>query len=219
MKIGIIGVGNIGSGLGILLAKKGHEVMFSYSHDPLKVQRVVDEAGPNAQSGTPEQAARFGDIVLLAVGWGAVTDALKSAGSLDGKTLVSCVNPLTPDFSGLEVGTTTSGAEEIAKLVPGAHVVEAFLNVFAGILHSGTMMFGPDVPSVFYCGDDAGSRAAVAKLITDIGLEPVDSGPLKNARFVEPTAMLILQLGAFLGMAKEWKPGEFTDLSVKLLRR
>jgi 8-hydroxy-5-deazaflavin:NADPH oxidoreductase len=219
MRIGIVGAGNIGSGLGSLFAKNGHEVMFSYSHDPQKIQRVVNDAGPNAQSGTPEQAARFGDIVVLAVGWRAVKEALQAAGSLDGKTLVSCVNPLTPDFSGLEVGTTTSGAEEIAKLVPGAHVVEAFLNVFAGILHSGTMMFGTDVPSVFYCGDDAGSKAAVAKLIKEIGLEPVDSGPLKNARCVEPTAMLILQLGAFLGMTKEWKPGEFTDLSVKLLRR
>lgn len=219
MRIGIIGVGNIGSGLGNLFARHGHEVMFSYSHDPQKIQRVVNESGPNARPGTPEEAARFGDVIVLAVGWGSVVDALKAAGSLDGKTLVSCVNPLTPDFSGLVVGTTTSGAEEIAKLVPGAHVVEAFLTIFAGILHSGTMLFGTDVPSVFYCGDDAASKSAVGKLITDIGLEPVDSGPLKNARFVEPTAMLILQLGAFLGMAKEWRPGEFTDLSVKLLRR
>jgi predicted dinucleotide-binding enzyme len=219
MRIGVVGTGNIGSGLGSLFAKNGHEVMFSYSHDLQKIQRAVNEAGPNAQSGTPEQAARFGDIVVLAVGWGAVKEALQAAGSLDGKTLVSCVNPLTRDFSGLEVGTTTSGAEEIAKLVPGAHVVEAFLNIFAGILHSGTMLFGANVPSVFYCGDDLASKSAVARLITDIGLEPVDSGPLKNARFVEPTAMLLLQLGAFLGMAKEWRPGEFTDLSLKLLRR
>jgi predicted dinucleotide-binding enzyme len=219
MKIAILGSGNIGSGLGGLFAKEGHEVMFSFSRDPQKIQQVVAEAGPNARSGTPEQAARFGDIVVLAVGWGAVKEALQAAGSLDGKTLVSCVNPLTSDFSGLVVGTTTSGAEEIAKLVPGAHVVEAFLNVFAGILHSGTMMFGTDVPSVFYCGDDAAAKSAVRRLIIEIGLEPVDSGPLKNARFVEPTAMLMLQLGAFLGMAKEWKPREFTDLAVKLLRR
>lgn len=219
MRIGIIGVGNVGSGLGTLFARNGHEVMFSYSRNPQKIQRVVDEAGPNAQSGTPEQAVRFGEIVVLAVGWEAVTEALKAAGSLDGKILVSCVNPLTPDFSGLVVGTTTSGAEAIAKLVPRAHVVEAFLNVFAGILHSGTMQFGTDVPSVFYCGDDPSSKAVVGKLISEIGLEPVDSGPLKNARFVEPTAMLMLQLGAFLGMAREWKPGEFTDLAVKLLRR
>jgi predicted dinucleotide-binding enzyme len=219
MKIAILGSGNIGSGLGGLFAKEGHEVMFSFSRDPQKIQQVVAEAGPNARSGTPEQAARFGDIVVLAVGWGAVKEALQAAGSLDGKTLISCVNPLTSDFSGLVVGTTTSGAEEIAKLVPGAHVVEAFLNVFAGILDSGTMLFGADVPSVFYCGDDAAAKSAVRRLIIEIGLEPVDSGPLKNARFVEPTAMLMLQLGAFLGMAKEWKPGEFTDLAVKLLRR
>lgn len=219
MKIGIIGAGNIGSGLGNLFSRAGQEVMFSYSRDPAKVQRLADEAGPKALSGTAEQAARFGEVVVLAVGWEAVSDALKAAGSLDGKTLISCVNPLTPDFSGLAVGTTTSGAEEIARLAPGAHVVEAFLNVFAGILHSGTMQFGADIPSVFYCGDDPGAKAKVAKLIAEIGLEPVDSGPLKNARFVEPTAMLILQLGAFLGMAREWKPGEFTDLSIKLLRR
>jgi len=219
MKIGIIGSGNIGSGLGSAFAKNGHEVMFSFSRDLHKLEQVVVEAGPNARSGTPEQAARFGDVVVLAVGWGAVQEALQAAGSLDGKTLISCVNPLTPDFSGLVVGTTTSGAEEIAKLVPGARVVEAFLNVFAGILHSGAMLFGADVPSVFYCGDDAAAKSAVQTLIGDIGLEPVDSGPLRNARFIEPTAMLMLQLGAFLGMAKEWKPGEFTDLAVKLLRR
>jgi predicted dinucleotide-binding enzyme len=219
MKIGIIGAGNIGSGLGKLFAKTGHEVIFSFSRDPHKLEQAVIEAGPNARSGTPEEAARFGDVVVLAVGWGVVKEAFQAAGPLDGKTLISCVNPLTPDYSGLVVGTTTSGAEEIAKLVPGAHVVEAFLNVFAGILHSGTMLFGTDVPSVFYCGDDEASKSAVRRLIGDIGLEPVDSGPLRNARFVEPTAMLILQLGAFLGMAKEWKPGEFTDLSVKLLRR
>jgi predicted dinucleotide-binding enzyme len=219
MKIGIIGVGNMGSALGKLFAKHGHEIMFSFSRDPHTIEQAVTNSGSNARSGTPEQAARFGDVVLLAVGWGSINAALSAAGSLDGKTLISCVNPLTPDFTSLVLGTTTSGAEEIAKLVPKAQVVEAFLNVFAGISHSGTMKFGADVPSVFYCGDDAPAKSTVATLITDIGLEAVDAGPLKNARFVEPTAMLVLQLGAFLGMAKEWRLGEFTDLSLKLLRR
>ncbi len=219
MRIGIIGAGNIGSGLGKLFANHGHDIMFSYSRDPAKVRRLAEESGRNGHAGTAAEAAQFGDLVLLAVGWESVPAALNAAGPLDGKTLISCVNPLTPDYSGLTVGTTTSGAEEIARLAPRATVVEAFLNVFAGILHSGSMRFGADVPSVFYCGDDLASKQVVANLITEIGLEPVDSGPLRNARFVEPTAMLILQLGAFLGMAKEWKPGEFTDLSVKLLRR
>jgi predicted dinucleotide-binding enzyme len=219
MKIGIIGAGNIGSGLGKHFAKNGHEVMYSYSRNPQKLAGLVTETGRNAQWGTPEQAASYGDVIVLAVGWDSVKDALNAAGSFEDKTLISCVNPLTPDYSSLVLGTTTSGAEEIARLAPKAHVVEAFLNIFAGILHSGNMNFGDEVPSVFYCGDNADSKAVVSKLISEIGLDPVDSGPLKNARFVEPTAMLILQLGAFLGMAKEWKPGEFTDLSIKLLKR
>jgi predicted dinucleotide-binding enzyme len=194
-------------------------VLFSFSRDPQQVASLVESIGGNACSGTPAEAVAFGEVVLLTVPWGAVEAALDAAGSLAGKTLISCVNPLTPDLSGLAVGTTTSGAEEIARKAPGAKVVEAFLNIFAGILHSGDMQFGEQVPSVFYCGDDADAKALAARLISDIGLEPVDSGPLKNARFIEPTAMLVLQLGAFLGMAKEWSPGEFTDLSLKLIRR
>jgi predicted dinucleotide-binding enzyme len=92
MKVGIVVVGNMGSNLGNLFAKHGHEVMFSFSHDPQQIRQAVTNAGPNARSGTPEQA-RFGDIVLLAVGWGAVKAALQATGSLDGKTLISCVNP------------------------------------------------------------------------------------------------------------------------------
>jgi 8-hydroxy-5-deazaflavin:NADPH oxidoreductase len=219
MKIGIVGTGFMGIGLGKLFAKHGHEVLFSFSRDPDKVEQAVINAGANAKSGTPMEAAQFGEVVVLAVGWNAVNEALRAVGPLVGKTLLSCVNPLTHDFTGLVVGTTTSGAEEIAKLVPGAHVVEAFVNVFAGILHSDTMSFGADKPSVFYCGDDETSKSTVGRLIMDIGFEAVDSGPLRNARFIEPTAMLLLQLGAFLGMAKQWRPGEFTDLSIKLLRR
>lgn len=219
MKIGIVGTGFMGSGLGKLFARHGHEVLFSFSRDHGKLQQAAILAGKNAKSGTPMEAAHFGEVVVLAVGWTAVREALQAMGPLAGKTLLSCVNPLTPDFSGLVVGTTTSGAEEIAKSVPDAHVVEAFVNVFAGILHSDTMTFGTDKPSVFYCGDDEASKSTIGRLITDIGFEAIDSGPLRNARFVEPTAMLLLQLGAFLGMAKQWKPGEFTDLSMKLLRR
>lgn len=219
MNIGIVGTGFMGSGLGKLFAQQGHKVLFSFSRSPSKIEQAVSGAGPAARSGTPREAAEFGDVVVLTVGWNAVEEALEALGPLQGKTLLSCVNPLSADYRQLVVGTTTSGAEEIARRVPEAHVVEAFLNVFAGILHSDTVRFGSDRPSVFYCGDDQRAKTDVARLIEDIGFEPVDSGRLSNARFVEPTAMLLLQLGVFLGMAKEWKPGEFTDLSIKLLRR
>ena len=219
MKIGIIGSGNIGSALAGLWARKGHEVLLSFSRDPAQLTRAASEIGQGVKTGTPQEAVAFGDVVLLAVPWQAVDAALQAAGSLAGKTVIACVNPLTPDLSGLEVGTTTSGAEEIARKAAGAHIVEAFLNVFAGMLASGEMQFGDTVPTVFYCGDDAQAKSTVRGLIEDTGLEAVDAGPLRNARFVEPTAMLVLQLGAFLGYGREWKPGEFTDLGLKMLRR
>jgi NADPH-dependent F420 reductase len=219
MKIGIIGVGNMGGALGSAFARQGHEVMFSFSRNLDQIQRAAEKAGATATAGSPAEAVAFGDVVLLAVPWAAVGVALEAAGPLEDKILISCVNPLTPDYRGLEIGTTTSGAEEVAKIVPKARVVEAFLNIFAGILDSGSTKFGDDLPSAFYCGDDAEAKAVVRELISDIGLEPIDSGPLQNARLVEPAAALVLYLGVFQGMAREWKPGEFTDLSVKLLRR
>ena len=222
MKIGIIGPGNMGSGLGRLFARSGHEVMFSFSRDEERLRKLAEEIGEGAHFGEVSEAVRFGEVVLLTVPWGAVDTALAAAGSLEGKIVISCVNPLTPDYTALVVGTTTSGAEVIAGKIPGATVVEAFLNIFAGILHSGHMAFsenGGDIPSVFFCGDDARAKAMVSGLIKDIGLEPIDCGPLQNARFVEPTAMLVLQLGAVLGMGREWRPGEFTDLALKVMQR
>src|SRR5207253_8469363 len=148
---GIIGSGKMGVGLGRLWAKHGHYVMFSYSRRPEKLQELVQEIGSHAWSGTPLEAVRFGDVLLLAVPWAGIGDALVAAGPLDGKIILSCVNPLGPQ--GLEVGLTSSAAEEIAKLVPAAIVIEAFNTIFAGILHSKAHVFGDSMPTVFYCGD------------------------------------------------------------------
>jgi predicted dinucleotide-binding enzyme/predicted ester cyclase len=182
----------MGSGLGRLWAKHGHHVMFSYSRNPQRLQELAEEVGSHARVGTPQEAVRFADVLLLAVPWHAIGDALTAAGSLDGKTLLSCVNPLGP--SGLEVGMTSSGAEEIAKLVPGAMVVEAFNTIFAGLLHSNAHHFGDDAPTVFYCGDNRTSKATAAELIVHAGFHAVDAGPLQNARYVEPVAMLLIEL-------------------------
>ena len=135
MEIGIIGSGKMGAGLGRLWAKHGHYVMFSYSRRPEKLQDLVREIGSHARSGSTEDAVRYGNVVLLAVPWAAIGDALSDAGPLNRKILISCVNPF--GARGLEVGLTTSAAEEISKLTPDAAVVEAFNTVFASILHSG----------------------------------------------------------------------------------
>ncbi len=193
MNIGIIGTGNMGSGMGKFWAKNGHKLMFSYSRSPDKLQSVAQATSPEALTGTPAEAAQFGDVVLLSVAWAAVEDALRAAGSLDGKILFSCVNALLPDLSGLAIGTTTSAAEEIAKLAPGARVVEA-MPVFAEVLQSDSRLFGELEPSVFYCGDDQDAKAIVAQLLRETEVQPIDAGPLSNARYVEPAGFLLVQL-------------------------
>jgi predicted ester cyclase len=92
------------------------------------------------------------------------------------------------------VGMTSSGAEEISKLVPGAFVVEAFNTIFAGVLHSSAHHFGNSPPTVFYCGDHRIAKSTVAALIADAGFHAIDAGPLQNARYLEPVAMLLLEL-------------------------
>jgi predicted dinucleotide-binding enzyme/predicted ester cyclase len=193
MNIGIIGSGKMGTGLGRLWAKHGHPVMFSYSRKPEKLAHLVLELGSHVRWGAPRDAVLFADVLLLAVQWEQVKDALSAAGPVDGKTLISCVNPFGP--RGLEVGLTTSAGEEISRLAPGAAVVEAFNTIFAKILQSRAHLFGYNTPTVFYCGDDRDAKNKAAELIRDAGLQPVDAGPLENARYVEPLAMLMMELG------------------------
>ena len=192
MDIGIIGSGKMGTGLGRLWAKLGHHVMFSYSRRSQKLEDLVLEIGSHARSGTPRDAVSFADVLLLAVPWGEVEHALSAAGEMDAKTLISCVNPFGP--RGLEVGLNTSAAEEISRFVPGAAVVEAFNTIVATILHSRANLFGSNMPTVFYCGDDRDGKRQAAKLIQDAGLQPVDAGALENARYIEPLAMLMMEL-------------------------
>lgn len=210
MKIGIIGAGSVGSGLGKLWTAAGHPVLLSYSRDPDKLKTLAVEMGPGVRAGSPREAVEFGEVVLLAVPWGAVTDALAQMGSLAGKLLFSSVNALKPDFLGLDIGTTTSAAEWIAERTPGATVVEA-LPVNAELLHSPSLHFGDLVPSVFYCGDDATAKATVARLLTDAGMDPIDAGPLVRARLIEPAGLLVAQVGYGLGVGP--------NVALKLLRR
>ncbi|NJM75952.1 MAG: NADPH-dependent F420 reductase [Acaryochloridaceae cyanobacterium RU_4_10] len=193
MNIGIIGAGNMGHGLGKLWAQSGHQLMFSYSRDITKPKKIAQSIGSNARVGTPSEAVAFADVVLLSVPYGAVGDALKAAGSLKDKIVFSIVNALLPDMSGMAVGTSTSAAEEIAKLAPDADVVEA-LPVFAEVLNSDSRRFNDRQATVFYTGDNERSKQVVAGLLREIDVEPIDAGALKNSRYVEPAMMLLIQL-------------------------
>lgn len=210
MNIAIVGSGNVGSGLGRIWAESGHQVIFSFSRDREKVDKLAKSV-PNARAATAAEASALSTVILLSVRWPDVKQVLTEAGPLNGKTLIDCTNPLKEDLSGLIVGHTTSAAEEIARLAAGAHVVKAFNTAFAEVYHSPSRLFGSRMPTMLYCGDNAEAKSAVAQLIKEAGFEPVDGGPLTTARYLEPLAMLLIQLAYGRGMG--------TRICLSLMRR
>ena len=195
MRIGILGSGLMGGKLGTLFARAGHEVVFSYARSEQKLKRLAREAKANARAGTPGEAARDADALLLAVHWSRVDDVPKHAGDLSGKVLVSCSLPMNADDTDLVVAHTSSGAQSLAKKVPRSRVVAAFGTVPSEVL------FGvfearrkAKRPSLVYCGDDQGAKDVAAELIRDVGFDPLDVGPLRIARYMEPFTLLIARL-------------------------
>ena len=194
MKIGIIGAGNIGTGIGRRLAAKGHSVTVSFSRSPKKLQEAAAAIGGGARTGSLDEAALVGDVVLLATPWAVTLDVVRQiAPRLDGKVVWDATNPLTPDMSALALGTTTSGGEAVSIAAPTAHVVKA-VPPFAEVLHASSMLIDGHRPGVFVCGDDAEARRVVLGLVDDIEAAGVDAGPLSLARCTEPLGLLLVRL-------------------------
>jgi hypothetical protein len=183
-KVAIVGQGNVGSALARGLARAGCDV------------RTVDNNPAAARD-----AAGWGDIVILAVPYSAIDSVLSEVGSaIDGKVVVDVTNAITADHK-LALGFTTSGAEELQKKAPTAKVVKAFNTVFAQHMDTGHVK-GQRL-SLLMASDDPAAKAAVEALGRDIGFDPVDAGPLRNARWLESLGYLNIQLGYVLGMGPE----------------
>jgi len=210
VKIGTIGAGSLGGTLGRAWAAKGHQVVFGV-RDPRgpKVQALVTATGGKARAASPAEAAAHGEVVLLATPWAAARAALRGAGDLTGKILVDATNPLEPDLSGLALGHTTSAGEEVARWAPGAKVVKAFNTI--GAQHMANPRFGTQSASMLICGDDLAAKKTVLALAESLGFDPVDAGPLTQARLLEPLAMLWISLA--------YAHGHGPDIAFKLLRR
>jgi predicted dinucleotide-binding enzyme len=195
MRVGILGSGLMGGKLGTLWARAGHEVVFSYARSRDKLDTLAREAGPPARAGTPREAVEAADAVLLAVHWSRVDDVLRQAGSLAGRVVVTCTLPMNTEDTDLVVAHASSGAEALARKVPAARIVAAFNTVPSEVLfavfearQSGRR------PSLVYCGADETGKGIAATLIRDIGFDPVDAGPLRIARTMEPFGLLVAQL-------------------------
>jgi len=195
LRVGILGSGLMGGKLGTLFARAGHKVVFSYARRQEKLKRLAKEAGENAREGTLREAAQDADALLLAVHWSRVDDVLSQSGDLSGKVIIICSLPMDAGNTGLVIGLTASGAEELARKVPKARIVSAFNTVPSEVLFG---VYGArrkaNRPSLVYCGDEARSKEIAAELISDVGFAAIDAGPLRIARYTEPFALLMGQL-------------------------
>ena len=179
-KIAIVGRGHVGGALSRGLSRAGHEV-----NAVEKDERAIRDV------------AEWADVVIVAVPFAAVGDVARIIEPVTaGKPIVDVTNALN-EHAGLAVGFTTSGGEELQRKLPRAHVVKAFNTVFAGLMETGQVEGQP--LTAFVAGDDDAARSTVMELARDIGFDAVNSGPLKNARLLEPLGALNIQLGYFLG--------------------
>jgi predicted dinucleotide-binding enzyme len=209
MRIGILGSGNVGGTLGTRWAAAGHTVAFaSRQPEGEAMQALVAAAGPNARATTAADAVASSAIVLLATPWPATKGAVDGL-DWTGKVLIDATNPLLPGLAGLEYANVTSGAEQLAAWAPGATLVKAFNTVGYNVMANPE--FGGQTATLFYCGDDAAAKATVKELGAAIGFSPEDAGPLRQARLLEPFALLWISLAMAQGYGR--------NIGFSLLRR
>lgn len=201
MSIAIIGAGNVGMALGTALTQRGERVVFGVP-DPQKYQKAVEGLGVLARITSAGEAIAAGDVVILAVPYSAVPAIAQSVSDWQSKILVDATNPLAAGLAGLTIGTTTSAAEELAKLARGARVVKAFNTT--GAENMADSRYAGGSPWMPVCGDDADARQKVLALATLIGFDAVDCGPLSAARYLEPFAMTWIHLAFKQGMGRKF---------------
>jgi NADPH-dependent F420 reductase len=197
--IAVIGTGNVGTALGQRFAELGHTIIYG-SREPNRadVQALVARTDGDASAAVPREAAQQSDIIVLAVPWNVVETLTPTLGDLSGRIIIDPTNPRSIAEDGLrDFAFDDSNAERIQALTPGAHVVKAFSSLGTYTMLDPSLAGGP--VSVPIAGDDADAKRVVAELITGIGLEPVDVGPLRYAHAIEGLHYLRYNAGQFNG--------------------
>ncbi len=182
IKIGIIGSGRMGGTLGELWAKAGHEIMFSSRH-PDQLKELVERVGPRARAGMPREAAAFGEVILIAIPYGALPQVGRDlAGELAGKVVLDVGNPY-PERDGpmAEEALTKGTGVASAEFLPGVRLVRAFNAINYKVLSSEAHRAGERV-GIPLAGDDQAALAVASRLVEDAGCEPVVVGPLARAK-------------------------------------
>lgn len=191
VRVGVLGSGDVGRVLAAGFAALGHDVKIG-SRDPEKLRDWGKAAGTHVSLGTFADAARFGDIVVLATLGTATEDAVRMAGveSFDGKVVVDTTNPL--DFSTglprLTIGHTDSLGETIQRLLPNARVVKAFNTVGNALMIDPQLPGGP--PDMFIAGNDDDAKKIVTQICAHFGWGAIDLGGIEGSRHLEPMCLI-----------------------------
>jgi predicted dinucleotide-binding enzyme len=208
MKVGVLGTGDVGRSLGRGFAALGHEVKMgarTASHE--KAMAWASENGAKASQGTFADAAKFGEVLVMATLGAANPEVVRLAGadSFAGKIVIDATNPL--DFSrgvpDLDPKGTDSGGEVLQRAVPGAKVVKAFNTINNDLMFRPKMAGGP--PDMFIAGNDADAKKVVTGILNDFGWPTVyDFGGIEQSRWLE--AMCIAWVLACRS-ANNWRLG------------
>jgi predicted dinucleotide-binding enzyme len=200
MRIAIIGAGSVGATLGRAWIERGEDVIWGL-RNPADPKHA---ALPKDRVKAPAEAVRAAEVVVIATPWSAAEAAVKSLGSLAGKTVIDCMNPLGMGNDGLQLvlGFDTSAGEQVARWAPGAFVFKTLNTTGAGNMAKAADY--PVKPLMLVAGDDAGRKRQVMELVGKLGFEPVDAGPLKNARLLEPFAMVWIDQAMKRGRGRDF---------------
>lgn len=208
MKIGIIGTGRVGKMLATQFAKHGHEVCLG-SREASRGTAVAQTLGlDGVHGGDLTTAVTHGDVIVFAFPWYALIDVVRVVGKLEGKVIIDCINPLTSSGS-LALGHKRSAGEEIQKEFPLAKPIKAFNHIYLD--HFADPLFNGEPASAFYCSDYDQAKKVVVQLAGEMGFDPIDIGPMKHARYLEPMAAIWIQMAFHLGMG--------TNFTLKLVNR
>jgi 8-hydroxy-5-deazaflavin:NADPH oxidoreductase len=181
MKIGIIGTGHIGGNVAKMLSAAGHDVVVSFSRDRAALDKLAAEI--KARSGTPEEAAKHGEVIVLSVQWDIIDEAVKQAGgakALAGKMVIDTTNQygkVDGKFGPLALDGMSGGRYNATRF-PGTTWVKAFNTMQSKVLASSSGKTGANKVVVFYGTDDDAAAPKVAQLLTDAGFDPVRTGTL-----------------------------------------
>ena len=201
----MLGIGHVGQAITGALLRHGYHVTVAARDATSRNVKEAQARFPSIKVLPIREAVAHADFVFLAVPYDQHAGALTSAGDgLKGKIVVDCTNPVGPNFTHA-LDSMRGGTEAVQEVVPFAHVVKAFTIIGFDNMEDPTFQgYGKALPAMLIAGDNAEAKAAVSKLLTSLGWEPVDAGPASSSLHLEHLTLLWIKLAYVQGLGRHF---------------